>query len=221
MIVAHEPIKDTGKRRTYPNMVSREGARGQEYNGFGENPTDHVTVLPFTRGLSGPFDYTPGVFDIMLKTMPDNQVNTTIGKELALYTIIYAPMQMANDLPENYDGHPAFQYIKDVVTDWETTKVLNGQIGDYVTIARKERAGDRWFLGAVTDENPRTHQLNLDFLDAGKSYQATIYGDAKDTHFINNPTAYDIREVEVNSEDMLELNLAPGGGAAVSFVPLD
>ncbi|MGL1889603.1 MAG: glycoside hydrolase family 97 protein [Reichenbachiella sp.] len=220
MIVAHEPIKATGKRRTYPNMVSREGAKGQEYNAMGGNPTDHVTVIPFTRNLAGPFDYTPGVFDILLKTKPGEQVETTIGKELALYTIIYAPMMMANDLPENYEGHPAFQYIRDVVTDWETTKVLNGEIGEYVTIARKERNGSKWFLGSVTDENPRALDISFDFLDADKKYTATIYSDAANTHYIDNPTAYEIKKIEVDSNSTLLLNLAAGGGAAISIFPV-
>ncbi|MCV9386535.1 glycoside hydrolase family 97 protein [Reichenbachiella ulvae] len=218
MIVAHEPIKATGKRRTYPNMVSREGAKGQEYNAMGGNPTSHVTVLPFTRLLAGPMDYTPGVFDLEVATTTD-QVKSTIGKELALYTTIYAPMQMANDLPKNYEGHPALQYIKDMVTDWETTKVLNGEIGKYVTIARKEREGDRWFMGSVTNEEGRELKVKFDFLDAGKTYTATLYRDNEETHFETNPTAYQIKEMELTAESELTLQLAPGGGVAISIFP--
>lgn len=218
MIVAHEPIKDTGKRRTWPNMVSREGAKGQEYNAMGGSPTDHVATIPFTRSLSGPFDYTPGVFDIRIKTSPD-QVKTTIGKELALYTIIYAPMMMANDLPENYEGHPAFEYIKAVPTDWETTKVIDGKIGDYVTIARQERKTDNWFVGAITDENPRKFQLALDFLKEGITYNATIYADGEDCHYVDNPTSYEIKNMEVTSATTLDMNLAAGGGTAISLYP--
>lgn len=218
MIIAHEPIKDTGKRRTWPNMVSREGAKGQEYNAMGGSPTDHVVTVPFTRSLAGPFDYTPGVFDIKIKTSP-NQVKTTIGKELALYTVIYAPMQMANDLPENYDGHPAFEYIKAVPTDWETTKVIDGQIGDFVTIARQERQTDNWFVGTITDENPRSFQLALDFLTAGVTYNATIYADGDDGHYVTNPTSYQIKNVEVTATSILDMKLAAGGGAAISLYP--
>lgn len=218
MVVAHEPIKDTGKRRTYPNMVSREGAKGQEYNAMGGNPTSHVTVLPFTRCLSGPFDYTPGVFDILLKTKEGEQVETTIGKELALYTTIYAPMMMANDLPENYEGHPAFEYIKRVPTDWETTKVLGGQIGKFVTIARQERDSDNWFVGGVTNETPRQVELELSFLNPAKKYTATIYGDAEETHYIDNPTAYQIKEESVDSNSVLTLKMAAGGGFGISII---
>lgn len=218
MIVAHEPIKDTGKRRTWPNMVSREGAKGQEYNAMGGSPTDHVVTIPFTRSLSGPFDYTPGVFDIRIKTSPD-QVKTTIGKELALYSIIYAPMMMANDLPENYEGHPAFEFIRAVPTDWETTKVIDGKIGDYVTIARQQRESDNWFVGTITDENPRNFDLSLDFLPVDQTYMATIYADGKDCHYIDNPTSYQITTKEVTSETILEMNLAAGGGAAISLYP--
>lgn len=221
MVVAHEPIKGTGERRTFPNMMSREGARGQEYNAWspdGGNPPSHVTIVPFTRSLAGPFDYTPGVFDIKLPTQPNNQINGTLAKELALYVIVYAPMQMACDLPRNYEGHPAFQFIKDVATDWETTKVLEAKIGDYVTIARQQRGQDKWFVGAITDENPRSTSLKLDFLTPGKTYKATIYKDAPDAHYIDNPTAYKIEETGVNSESVISLDLAASGGAAISLL---
>lgn len=224
MIVAHEPIKDTGERRTYPNMISREGARGQEYNawsGDGGNPPSHVAIVPFTRSLAGPFDYTPGVFDIKLPTQPNNQINGTLAKELALYVVIYAPMQMACDLPENYEGHPAFQFIKDVAVDWETTKVLEGKIGEYVTIARQERGTEKWFVGTVTNENPRSTSIKLDFLPRGKTYKATIYKDAEDAHYLKNPTAYEIEEMGVNADSVISLDIAASGGAAISLIPAE
>jgi alpha-glucosidase len=220
-VVAHEPIKDTGMRRTYPNMASREAARGQEYNAWSEdggNPPNHVTILPFTRLLGGPMDYTPGVFDIKLPTQPNNQINGTLVKELALYVIIYAPYQMACDLPENYEGNPAFKFIKDVPTDWETTKVLEASIGNYVTIARQERGKDNWFVGTITNENPRSTSLKLNFLTPGKTYTATVYKDAADAHYINNPTAFLIESKEVTSETVLDLSLAASGGAAISLL---
>ena len=221
MIVAHEPIKDTGKRRTYPNMVSREGAKGQEYNAMGGNSAGHVTVLPFTRCLSGPFDYTPGVFDIKIKTNPGNQVQGTMARELALYMIIYAPMMMANDLPHNYEGHPAFQFIKDVVTDWETTKVLDGAIGEHVSIARQQRGTDNWFVGAITNEDARTTAVNFDFLSPGKSYKATIYRNSDDADYIDNPTGYVIEEADVTSESSIDFALCRAGGVAIKVVPVE
>ncbi|MEP0366593.1 MAG: glycoside hydrolase family 97 protein [Cyclobacteriaceae bacterium] len=217
MIVAHEPIKDTGKRRTYPNMVSREGAKGQEYNAMGGSAPNHVTILPFTRGLSGPMDYTPGVFDIMIKTNPGNQVLGTMARELALYLIIYAPMQMANDLPENYEGHPAFQFIKNVPTDWETTKVLDGEIGKHVSIARKERSSENWFVGAITNEEARTTTVDFSFLSPDKTYSATIYRNSDDADYLDNPTGYVIEEKEVTSATSIDFELCRAGGVAISL----
>lgn len=219
MIVAHEPIHDTGKRRTYPNMVSREGARGQEYNAFGGNSPAHVTVLPFTRMLSGPMDYTPGVFDIKMKTNPTNQVLGTMARELALYVAFYAPMMMANDLPENYQGHPAFQFIKDVPTDWERTVALDGAIGEHVSIARQERGTDNWFVGAITNEKARTTTVNFDFLTSGKTYSATIYRNSDDADYIDNPTGYVIEEVELTSDSTMDFALCRAGGVAISIFP--
>ena len=218
MIVAHEPIKDTGKRRTYPNMVSREGAKGQEYNAMGGSAPNHVTILPFTRGLSGPMDYTPGVFDIMIKTNPGNQVLGTMARELALYLIIYAPMQMANDLPENYEGHPAFQFIKDVPTDWETTKVLDGEIGKHLSIARKERGSENWFVGAITNEEARTSTVDFSFLSPDKTYTATIYRNSDDADYLDNPTGYVIEEKEVTSATSIDFELCRAGGVAISLI---
>ncbi|MFY0624684.1 MAG: glycoside hydrolase family 97 protein [Reichenbachiella sp.] len=219
MIVAHEPIHDTGKRRTYPNMVSREGAKGQEYNAMGGNSPGHVTVLPFTRCLSGPFDYTPGVFDIKIKTNPGNQVLGTMARELALYTIIYAPMMMANDLPKNYEGHPAFQFIKDVATDWEKTVPLDGEIGEHVSIARQERGTDNWFVGAITNEKARSTSINFNFLSAGKVYDATIYRNSNDADYIDNPTGYVIEEIELTNESIIDFALCRAGGVAISIFP--
>lgn len=223
-VVAHETVKDTGERRTYPNMISREVARGQEYNAWskdGGNPPNHLTTLPFTRLLAGPMDYTPGIFDIDLPSRPQNQVNSTLVNQLALYVVIYSPVQMACDLPENYERHlDAFQFIRDVVTDWETTRVLEGEIGQYVTIARKERNGSNWFVGAITNENPRVASIALDFLDTGKEYQARIYRDAPDANYLTNPEAYVIEVRKVKAGDKISAQLAAGGGLAISLVAL-
>ncbi|HPI46437.1 MAG TPA: glycoside hydrolase family 97 protein, partial [Tenuifilaceae bacterium] len=220
----HEPFMATGERRTYPNFISQEGFRGQEFNAWstdGGNPAEHLTIIPYTCLLAGPMDYTPGIFNIKLKPYkPNNQVNNTLAQQLALYVVIYSPIQMAADLPENYEGHPAFQFIRDVAVDWEQTKVLNGEVGDYITVARQERGTLRWFVGSVTDENARDLMIKLDFLDKGKKYQATMYVDAPDAHWNDNPTAYEIKKLEVDSNSELHLKLAPGGGAAISILPL-
>jgi len=222
MINIHEGIKQTGLRRTYPNMMSAEGLRGQEFNAWsndGGNPPEHLTIVPFTRMLAGPIDYTPGIFDIKFdKYKKENQVNTTLAHQLALYVVIYSPLQMAADLPENYSGHPAFQFIRDVGVDWDTSIVLNGEIGDFITIVRKERNTDKWFLGSITDENERVINISLNFLDEGKEYTATFYSDADDSHWDKNPTAYKIESKIVNSSDKLTLKLAQGGGTAISFI---
>lgn len=223
-VVAHEPIKPTGERRTYPNMISSEGARGQEFNAWstdGGNPPDHTTILPFTRCLGGPMDFTPGVFDLTLPDKPENQVNTTLAKQLALYVVIYSPMQMACDLPENYEKYPdAFAFIKEVGVDWETTVVLDGEIGDFITLARKERNTDNWFVGTITDEQAREVRIPLAFLDPDTAYEATIYRDAPDADYASNPEAYTIEHGQKNSSDELTIWLAPGGGAALSFKPI-
>jgi glucan 1,4-alpha-glucosidase len=224
MIDVHEPIKPTGLRRTYPNLMSAEGLRGQEFNAWspdGGNPPEHLTIIPFTRMLAGPIDYTPGIFDIKFnKYKKENQVNTTLAHQLAIYVVIYSPVQMAADLPENYEGHPAFQFIRDVGVDWDTSIVLNGEIGDFITIARKERNTDKWFLGSITDENAREINISLNFLEKGKEYTATLYEDAEDSHWDKNPTAYKIENKTVDNSDTLKLKLAPGGGTAISFIPL-
>ncbi len=220
----HEPFMATGERRTYPNFISQEGFRGQEFNAWstdGGNPAEHLTIIPYTCLLAGPMDYTPGIFNIKLKPYkPDNQVNNTLAQQLALYVVIYSPIQMAADLPENYEGHPAFQFIRDVAVDWDQTKVLNGEVADYITVARQERGTDRWFIGSITDENARDLTVKLDFLEKGKKYQATMYVDAPDAHWNDNPTAYEIKTLDVDSNSELQLKLAPGGGVAISILPL-
>lgn len=224
MVDVHEPIKPTGLLRTYPNLLSGEGLRGQEFNAWssdGGNPPEHLTIVPFTRMLAGPIDYTPGIFDIKFdKYKPDNQVNTTLAHQLALYVVIFSPLQMAADLPENYIDHPAFQFIRDVGVDWDTSIVLNGEIGEFVTIARKERNTDNWFLGSITDENERTINILLNFLDGEIEYDATIYSDDVSSHWDKNPTAYKIESRTVDMKDTMELKLAPGGGTAISFITL-
>ena len=220
-IDAHEPVKDTGLRRTWPNMLSREGARGQEFNAWGRptNPPEHLTILPFTRLLAGPMDFTPGIFDITFgKTDINERVQSTLATQLALYVLIYSPVQMAADLPENYEKRPeAFQFIRDVPTDWETSRTLQGEIGDYVVVARQQRGAADWYLGATTDENARPLVIPLDFLERGKSYEAQIYRDAADADYRTNPTALVIEKRRVTSKDRLDAALAPGGGLAVRF----
>jgi alpha-glucosidase len=222
MLNVHEPIKDTGERRTYPNMMTREGARGQEYDAWSEdggNPPAHTTILPFTRMMAGPFDLTPGTFDLMIPQKPDNRVNTTLAKQLALYVVIYSPLHMASDLPENYTDQPAFQFIRDVPTDWRKTLALHAQIGDFVTIARQERNGPDWYLGSITDENSRTLVASLDFLEPDQIYVAEIYADGPGADWDSNPSPLTISEVLVDSHTSIDLSLAPGGGAAIRFRP--
>ena len=218
---AHEPFKDTGLRRTYPNMISREGARGMEFSAWGQpgNPPEHEVNLVFTRLLAGPMDYTPGIFG--METRSPGGVQTTWAKQLALYVVIYSPIQMAADLLVHYEANPGpFQFIKDVPVDWSDTRVLNGEIGDYVTIARKERGTDVWALGAVTDEHPRTLSASLSFLDSGRRYRAEIYRDGPDADFKGVRESIVIEQREVTSAETLTLRLAPGGGQAIRFAPL-
>lgn len=222
-INAHEPIKATGLRRTYPNTISREGLRGQEFNAWssdGGNPPEHLPIVAFTRMLAGPIDFTPGIFDIKFdKYKSDNQVNTTLAQQLALYVVIYSPVQMAADLIENYEANPsALEFIKAVGVDWEETKVLNGEVGDYVTIARKEKETGDWFLGSITDENARSIEISFDFLEDDIAYSATIYKDAEDAHWNDNPTALNIETTTIIKNGTLKLDLAEGGGAAISLI---
>ena len=225
----HEPVKDTGLRRTYPNWVTREGARGQEYNAWGQppNPPEHTTILPFTRMLSGPMDFTPGTFDLMPNERPpvredmprgnpESRVETTLAKQLALFVIIHSPMQMASDLPENYAARPdAFKFIRDVPADWGETVALAGEVGDFVVIARRERGSEDWYVGAITDEQPRQIDLDLSFLDEDGGYDAEIYVDGADADWESDPYSLAIEERPVTASDRLALHLAPGGGAAV------
>lgn len=222
-INTHEPVKDTGLRRTYPNWISREGARGQEYNAgwAAPNPPEHNVLLPFTRLMSGPMDFTPGIFDL-LHQGPDSEfrVQSTLMQQLALYVVIYSPIQMAADLPENYERYPdAFQFIVDVPTDWEDSVAVAAEVGDIVAIARRERGGDDWYLGAITDEQARSLRVPLSFLEPDKDYVAEIYRDAEDAHWHHHPYGYEIEQKTVNIDSKLELRLAAGGGTAIRFRP--
>ena len=216
----HEGVKDTGLRRTYPNLMTREAARGQEYNstlGPGNGP-DHIPTIAFTRMLSGPMDFTPGIFDLDNTGRYANKVPTTLAGQLALYVVLYSPLQMAADLPRNYELFPdAFQFIKDVPVDWSETRALEGQIGEYVTIARKDKHSGDWYLGSKTDGDARVMDVSLNFLDDGVTYTAAIYRDHEDAHWETNATAYDIETITVTSADRLSIPLAPGGGVAVRF----
>ena len=225
MVDAHEPIHDTGERRTWPNMMSREGARGQEYNAWGAeggNPPEHESMLFFTRMLAGPMDFTPGIFDLLMKSAgqgprapEQSRPRTTLAKQLALYVVLYSPLQMAADLPENYANQPAFQFIRDVAVDWDTTRVIQGAIGDYVLVARRQRGAPTWFVGAITDEEARTFTVPLDFLTPGKRYEAEIYADGPGASWRDNPLAISITRRAVTSATRLTVSLAAGGGQAI------
>jgi alpha-glucosidase len=219
----HEPVKDTGLRRTYPNWLAREGARGVEYNAWGNpvNSVDHEVKLVFTRMLSGPMDYTPGVLSLL--GADGKTFNSTQAKQLANYVVIYSPIQMAADLPENYAKYPkAFKFIRDVPTDWAETRVVGGEVGEYVSIARKDRHSDDWYVGAVTDGQARTLPVSLSFLDPGKTYVAEIYRDGEQADYRNEHRFDLVTETRtVNSRDTLQLRLAPGGGQAIRLSPQD
>jgi alpha-glucosidase len=221
MVDAHETVKATGLERTWPNFMTREWARGNEYEAWSEgNPPDHTCILPFTRVLAGPLDYTPGIIGIYFKAFkPDNRIHTTLVKQLALMVVIYSPLQMAADLIENYRGNPAFQFIRDVPADWDDTKVLNGKIGDYVTIARKKK--DAWYIGSITDEQAREFDFKLDFLDEKVNYEAVIYADGPAANWETNPLDYVIEKKLVKKDDELKMILAAGGGQAVVIRPVD
>ncbi len=230
---AHEPIKATGLSRTYPNMMTREGARGMEWNAWSAgNPPNHHVILPFTRCLGGPLDYTPGIFDLLYENAGERVkwnglddgtscVNTTLAKQLALFVIFYSPIQMASDCIANYADHPAFAFIEAVPVDWAEQKVLHADIGEFVCIARKDKHSNDWFLGAVTNEQGRKLSFSCDFLDVDNTYRAIIYQDAENTDWKTNPIAYTIEEISVNSTDTLHLQLASGGGAAIHFTCLN
>ena len=229
-INTHEPIKDTGLRRTYPNWIAREGARGQEFNAWGTppNPPEHIPMLAFTRMLAGPMDFTPGIFDMGFNGLGDdtNRPQTTLAKQLALYVVLYSPIQMAADLPKNYLAKPdAFQFIQDVPTDWQQSIALDGEVGDFIVFARKERkrdkySGNDWYLGAVTDEKARTIEVKLDFLEKGKKFEAHIYQDGKNAEWKNKPYDLDIEKRVVSANDKLTLKLATSGGTAIRFKAL-
>jgi hypothetical protein len=225
MIDMHEPMRPTGLSRTYPNWLASEAGRGNEWNAFSEgNAPDHETIMPFTRLMGGPMDYTPGIFKLRnyAKDAPNRQMHTTLAKQLALYITMYSPIQMAADLPENYEAHmDAFKFIKDVPVDWDDTKIIEAEPGAYITIARKEKGKNNWFLGAITNEDARTTTISLGFLDPNKRYLATFYEDASNADWKNNPEAYSINQFEINRTMPLELKLAKGGGAAISFICID
>jgi alpha-glucosidase len=227
----HEPIKPTGLQRTYPNLMSQEGLRGMEWNAWSDgNLPYHTCTLPFTRGLAGPMDYTPGIFDLDFSSNPlakrklwnkigglDNSggMHSTLARQLALYIVLYSPLQMASDLIENYENNPAFEFIEKVPVDWSRTEILDAEIGDYVAIARRDKNSENWFLGAITNEESRVLNISLDFLDADRTYSAKIFKDAKDSHYQRNPEACEIIEKSLNRTDKLKLDLAPGGGVAI------
>ena len=226
MINSHESSRPTGYSRTYPNYIAAEAARGNEFNAWSiGNPPMHETILPFTRLLGGPMDYTPGIFEIKMNVYDPakkEQVHTTLAKQLALYVTMYSPLQMAADLPENYEKHlDAFQFIKDVAVNWDQSLYIEAEPGDYLTVARKTKGKDEWFLGAITDENARKTVVSLNFLTPGKKYKAIIYEDGKDAHWEKNPKSYAIKTIQVTSNSKIKLNLANGGGTAISFTVIN
>lgn len=222
MVNAHEAVRPTGMSRTYPNLIGNESARGTEYEAFGGNNADHTTILPFTRLVGGPMDYTPGIFETRVSAYnPDNNsfVHSTLARQLALYVTMYSPLQMAGDLPETYNKFlDAFQFIKDVALDWDDTKILEAEPGDYITIARKEKGKENWFIGSSCDENGRISKIDFSYLDPAKKYIATVYSDAKNAHYEKNPQAYQIRKGLVKQNSKLNQYCAPGGGYAISVI---
>ena len=224
MVNAHEAVRPTGICRTWPNLIGNESARGTEYQAFGGSKPNHTTVLPFTRLVGGPMDYTPGIFENNISIMnPNNKswVNTTLVNQLSLYVTMSSPLQMAADLPENYARFmDAFQFIKDVALDWQSSKYLEAEPGEYVTIARQEKGGNRWFVGSTNGETGRKSVIDFNFLAPKQLYLATIYADNKDAHYKENPQAYNIRKVIVTNKSKLSQYCAPGGGMAISLVPV-
>ncbi len=226
MVDMHEPVRPSGWHRTWPNWLACEAARGQEFNAWSiGNPPEHECILPFTRILGGPMDYTPGIFEVRMNTYDPNKkevVHTTVAKQLALYVTLYSPLQMAADLPENYEKRlDVFQFIRDVPVDWDDTRILNAAVGDYITTARRQKGTQNWFIGSITDENPRNFSAKLDFLPAGKTYEATIYADGPGAHWKDNPYPVAISKRTVKKGDTLELKLAAGGGCAIALVAVD
>ncbi|MCC8186572.1 MAG: glycoside hydrolase family 97 protein [Bacteroides sp.] len=221
MVNAHEAVRPTGVCRTWPNLIGNESARGTEYEAFGGSKPFHTTILPFTRLIGGPMDYTPGIFDTKLSFLehPGNGVNTTLVKQLALYVTMYSPLQMAADLPESYERHlDAFQFIKDVAIDWDETRYLEAEPGYYLTIARKAKGTNNWFVGGITNEDPRSTRIALDFLEPGKQYVATLYADGKDADYRTNPSSYQIKKGIVTSKTRIPVWMASSGGFALSLI---
>lgn len=221
MVNAHEAVRPTGLCRTYPNLIGNESARGTEYESFGGNKPFHTTVLPFTRLIGGPMDYTPGIFDTRLSFLSGKHsfVHTTLAKQLALYVTLYSPLQMAADLPESYERHmDAFQFIKDVAVDWDDSKYIEAEPGEYITVARKAKGTNNWFVGGITGDNPRTSTFVLDFLDPGKRYEATLYVDGKDADYEKNPISYEIKKSIVTNKTKISTKLVRSGGFALSLV---
>ena len=224
MVNAHEAVRPTGLCRTYPNLIGNESAKGTEYEAFSGNNPDHTTILPFTRLQGGPMDYTPGILETQIYTrVPGARfVNSTLARQLALYVTMYSPLQMAADVPNSYEHYAdAFQFIKDVAVDWQKSLYLEAEPGDYITIARKEKGGDRWFIGCTVDEVGHQSTLKLDFLDKGRKYTATFYADAPGAHYEKNPKAYTITKKTVTAKSIIQLSAAPGGGYAISLVPVE
>ena len=223
MVVNHEPAMPTGLQRTWPNLMSSEGMRGQEYNAWssdGGNPPYHVCILPFTRGLAGPMDFTPGIFSFINKAMPGTHPQTTIVKQLAEYSVLYSPLQMAADKIENYEYQPVFSWIESVPTNWQKAVVPNAEIGKYLTIARKDRNSENWYLGSVTDQNARDITLSLSFLDRNVRYREEIYADVPGPDYRTNPYPMTYSEKNVDSETVLKMHLAPSGGCCIRFIKL-
>lgn len=223
MINSHEAVRPTGLCRTYPNWLAQESSRGTEFESFNRNNPDHTTILPFTRLMGGPMDYTPGIFQGDLSVYGSNsaKLSTTLVKQLALYVTMYSPLQMDADLKENYERFPdAFQFIKDVAVDWDNTYILEAEPGDYITIARKAKGKNEWYIGSITDENPREAVIDLSFLPQGNTYEATIYADGEGADWRTNPQSYVISKKIVTSETSLKQKLAPSGGVAISIKEL-
>jgi hypothetical protein len=224
MVNAHEAVRPTGLCRTYPNLIGNESARGTEYQAFGGSKPNHTTILPFTRLIGGPMDYTPGIFEMDIeKINPDNKshVNATLANQLALYVTMYSPLQMAADLPENYNRFPdAFQFIKDVAIDWDETKVLEAEPGEYITYARKAKGKNEWFVGCTNGYEGRESKISFDFLEKRKKYEAIIYSDTKASHYKTNPQAYQIRKIKITNKSKLTQYCAPGGGYAIQIKEL-
>ncbi|WP_321519553.1 glycoside hydrolase family 97 protein [uncultured Bacteroides sp.] len=221
MVNGHEAVRPTGLCRTYPNLIGNESARGTEYEAFGGNNPDHTTILPFTRLMGGPMDYTPGILDTKISFLSGKHsfVHSTLVRQLALYVTMYSPLQMAADLPESYNKYlDAFQFIKDVAVDWDDSKYLEAEPGDYITVARKAKGTNNWFVGNTSDENGHVSNLSFSFLEPGKKYIATIYSDAADAHYEKNPSAYTIKKVVVTNKSKTTLKAAPGGGYAISII---